>query len=79
MPRVNLKKRQYHITDFTKWLVGKMYENGLRQQDLAEMLGIKQPAMSIKLKEGNYTYSEVLVLINQLGATDEEIVKLMRM
>ena len=44
MPRVTIKKKEYKVSDFSKWIVGKMYEQGLTQADLAKMIGITQPS-----------------------------------
>lgn len=79
MPRVTIKKKEYKVSDFSKWLVGKMYECKLRQEDMAKLIGITQPAFSNRLKKGLFEYSEMLTLFQELNATDEEILKLMKL
>ena len=78
MPKVALKKKDYMVTDLTKWIVGKMYELDLTQSDLAEMIGITQPAFCQRLKKGMFSYLELLTLLKRLKATDEEILKMMK-
>ena len=78
MPRVAIKKKEYMVTDLSKWIVGKMYELDLTQNDLAEMIGITQPAFCQRLKKGMFSYLELLILLKRLSATDDEILKMMK-
>lgn len=78
MPRVLIKKQDYMATDLSKWIVGKMYEKGLRQEDLAKLINISQPAFSARLKSGSFTYRQLLTLLKELNATDGEILKIMK-
>lgn len=78
MPRVAIKKKEYKVSDFSKWIVAKMYENQLNQDDLAKLIGISQPAFSNRLKKGMFDYSEMLTLLKELNATDNEILRLMK-
>lgn len=79
MPRVAIKKKEYMVTDLSKWIVGKMYEMKLRQSDLAEMIGVSQPAFCQRLKKGMFSYEDLLTLLKNLNATDEEILKMMKL
>lgn len=79
MPRVTIKKKEYKVSDFSKWLVGKMYERDLSQTDLANLIGFTQQAFSYRLKKGLFNYSEMLVLLEKLEATDFEILNLMKL
>lgn len=78
MPRVSIKKKEYKVSDFSKWIVGKMYEQKLTQKDMGELIGITQPAFQNRLKKGLFSYSEVLTLFKELGASDTEILNLMK-
>lgn len=78
MARVLIKKKDYMVTDLSKWLVAKMYEKGLRQADLAEIIDISQPAFCQRLKAGAFTYRQLITLLEKLKATDEEILKIMK-
>ena len=79
MPRVAIKKKTYMVSDLIKWRAGKMYELDKTQADLAELLGITQPAFSNRMKKGLFSYEEMLVLLKELNATDKEILELMKM
>lgn len=78
MPRVAIKKKDYMATDLSKWIVGKMYELGLRQADVAKFLGISQPAFCQRLRVGYFDYKQLLVILEKLEATDEEILRFMK-
>lgn len=79
MPRVTIKKKEYKVSDLSKYLVMKMYENQLHQKDLAKMIGISPPAFCGRMKKGLFSYEELITLIAELNATDDEILKLMKM
>lgn len=79
MPRIAAKKKDYMISDLSKWIVAKMYEKHVRQSELAGLIGISQPGFSLKLKNCSFTYGDILSILNRLEATDEEIIKLMKL
>lgn len=81
MPRVAIKKKDYMIADLPGWIVGKMHKKKLRQTDVAKEIGITQPAMSQRLGQDldSFTYGDLLTLFKVLEATDEEILRLMKL
>lgn len=79
MPRVSIKKKEYMVNDLTKWINRRRADLNLRQRDLAELLGISQPALSNRLEKGLFNYMDMIQILNVLNATDEEILKLMKM
>lgn len=79
MPRVNIKRKEYKISDLSKWIVAKMYELNITQNDLADMIGISQPAFSNRLKKGLFSYEDMITLLKELKATDVEILMLMKL
>ena len=79
MPRVTIKKKEYMISDLSQWIVGRMYAMEIRQRDMAELLGITQPAFCNKLKISYFTYGELISILKKLEATDEEILRLMKL
>lgn len=86
MPRIHTKKKEYMIGDLPGWIIGRMYIKGLKQKDLAELLGITPQAFSARLhKDGKgdpkdvFTYGDLLTLFKALDATDEEILRLTKM
>lgn len=79
MPRVAIKKKEYKVTDLSKWIAGKMYELKLSQTDVAKMIGLSQPAFCQRLKKGMFSYEDLLTLFKNLKATDEEMLKMMKL
>ena len=65
-----------------------MHSMGLKQKDIAKALNISQEAFSIRLnpktyeknkRAGPFKYGDLLVLFKFLDATDEEILRLLRL
>lgn len=84
MPRVTINKKAYMLKDLAAWIVGRMYNKGLRQADVAQWIGINQQSLSRRLKrakEGKDAFSagELITLLKKLDATDEEILRLTKM
>lgn len=85
MPRVAINRKKYMIKDFTGWVLQKMKMNGIRQEDVGKILGIAQNSFSERVKkcrkEGKniFTYEEAIVLLKEFEATDEEILRLMKL
>lgn len=78
MPRVYIKRREYKVTDFSRWIAGKMLELKLNQTDMGQLIGISQSAFSNRLEKGLFSYEDMLILFEKLKATDEEILRLMK-
>lgn len=84
MPRVAINKKKYMIVDLSRWIVGKMHEKGLNQTDVGKILGINQQSVSRRLSEckrgkDKFTQGELIVLFKEFEATDEEILRLIKM
>ena len=81
MPRVAINKKKYMIADLSGWIVGKMHTEKKRQPEIAEAIGITQPALSYRLNSSTdtFTYGDLITLFKKLNATDEEILRLMRL
>ena len=79
MPRVAIKKKDYMVSDLSQWIAGKMWAMKIRQREMGELLGITQAAFSQKLKTSYFTYEELLPVLKKLEATDEEILRLMKL
>ena len=91
MPRVALsmeQKKRNKVKDLTAWIDGRMHSMGLKQKDIAKALNISQEAFSIRLNPKTYEknkradpfkYGDLLVLFKFLDATDEEILRLLRL
>lgn len=74
MPRLNdiYTKRN----DLRRYISGKMRSEDIRQQDMAEELGITQGAFSQKLRKGQFDYSDLVRMFSKLHSTNEEIQRL---
>lgn len=86
MPRVAIKKKDYKIRDLKAWIYGQMHTQGLKQEDIAQKLGITQQALSNRLKPGGrsresdpFSYGDLLTLFELFGATDEDKLNLMKL
>lgn len=78
MPRITSRRKFYKVDDLGAWIKGKMRQKGMTQEQMADALGITQPAFSYKLKSGQITYADLLTILQRLETTDEEIVHLMK-
>lgn len=78
MPRVSIKKKDYKVTDFKRWLIGEMGVRGIRQKDIGEWLGISQPAVCNKMKKGEFSLKELITIFEKFGTSEEQIGKLLK-
>lgn len=78
MPRVNLNKKKYLMRDFCEWIRGKMLHK-YTESDVAKVLGISQQGFSKKLKNCTFNFDDIVTLLDFFQATDEEIVRLIRL
>lgn len=78
MPRVSIKKKEYKARDFCKWLYGELKERKIRQREVAEWLGITQPAVSQKIDKCDFNFMELLIIFEKLGTDQEQIGKLLK-
>ena len=84
MPRVAINKKIYMLRDLANSTVGRMYVKGLRQEDVAQWIGINQQSLSRRLKQAKegkdaFSVGELITLLKNLDATDEEILRLTKM
>ena len=79
MPRVAIKKKDYMISDLSQWIVGRMFTRNVKQKDIAEVIGITQSAFCQRLKSGFFTYADLISILKYLDATDEDILRLMKL
>ena len=75
------QKRIYKVRDLAGWINGRMHVLGLKQEEVARELGIKQAALSMRLNPETYKknkradpfkYGDLLILFKILKATEEE-------
>ena len=78
MPRVLIKKYDYAVTDFCKWLKGEMRKNGIRQTDMASVLGTTQQAFSYKIRGGACNVKDMVIIFTKLQTEPEKIGELLK-
>lgn len=79
MPRVALKKKDYKVNDLSVYIASKMFQKKLRQEDIANVLGISQSAFSKRMQSGSFRYEDMLIIFHKIGASDEDILKIMKL
>lgn len=84
MPRVAINKKKYMLRDLYGWIKGRMDLFDMNQTDLGKLLGISQQAMSTRLlglKAGEDTlkHNDLAIIFKRFEATDEEILKFMKL
>lgn len=77
MPRIIQNRKIYMKRDLTNYIVCAMRGNKT-QQYMASKLGISQPSFSRKLKNAAFDFEELVTIFSELGASGEEIIKLMK-
>lgn len=79
MPRVHILHKNYMLQDLSDWITGKMRIMKKSQAYMGKMLGISQVAFGKRLKGAKFEYAELLEILKELQATDEEILKFMKL
>lgn len=84
MPRIPLNRKKYILQDFYEWVEGRRAAKNLNQTDIGQMIGVNQQSVSRKMlicKKGKpgFTQGELLILFKELEATDEDILRLMKL
>lgn len=77
MPRLSNQKAKYKPKDFVKWLAGEMYDQKIKQQDIAIWLGTSQQMVSHKMAKASFTFVDMLTIFEKLGTEKEIQIKLM--
>ena len=79
MPRLSINKKKYLLTDFREWVVGRMRTLRKTQVEMGHTINLSQTAFSKRLEESNFTYGQMVVILKELQATDEEILRFMKL
>ncbi len=72
MPRVVLG---FEIGD---WVAKKIRASGFKRYQVAEQMGITPSNLSHKIKRNSFSYKDMVKIFSIVGATDTEIVMVMR-
>lgn len=79
MPRVQLYKQKYMEEDLSNWIIGRMRIMKKSQAYMGKLIGISQVAFGKRVRKANFEYLQLIVILKELQATDEEILKFMRL
>lgn len=79
MPRVRFYKKNYMAKDLKEFIIGRMSTLGLTQEQMGKEINISQSSFSQRLNKSLFSYGDLLTLFKKLNATDEEILRLMKL
>lgn len=79
MPRVAINRQKYLLTDLRAWIYDRMRESKKSQSYMGKLLGIEQQAFYRRLKKTNFTAAQLHIIFKELEATDDEILRLMKL
>lgn len=78
MPRVLIKAKEYKVSDFSMWLEKQRRNHNMKNCEMAAVIDCSPQNYSHKMKEGYWTYEDVLTFIHFFKSDDKEILKLMK-
>ena len=78
MPRVYITKQQQMNNRLVALIYGTMKVLHKTQTQMANVLGISQQAFAKKLKNKQFTYSDLVTIFEELELSDEEIIGVMK-
>ena len=78
MPKVYLTRHQQFNNKLVSLIYGTMKVKHISQKKMAEKLDISQQAFGKKLKNGQFTYWDLVRIFEALEFEDEQILSLMR-
>ena len=76
MPRVHITKTDRQKDRIVAYVISELKVRGLRQQDLANYMGISQQALSNKLRRKSFSFENYVQIVNFFGADDYELRRL---
>lgn len=79
MPRSPIKKKEYMMSDLSKWIHGEMKARKMRQVDMGRLLGISQQAFGKKLNEKKFCHKDLIIIFSYFDASKDEIYRYMKM
>lgn len=71
MPRVKALAKNYIEPKLSETLGSLLFNSKITQSEIAEELGISQPAVSKKLHTGNLTAKEMIIILHMANADGE--------
>lgn len=79
MPKTFVSDTDRAIDKFKKWYKTSKATHDINDEQIAKKIGISQPAISQKMNGGTISLRDALIIFREMNASDEEILKLMRM
>ena len=79
MPRVRELKPQYMEKDLVTFIRSKLADNKISVSKAATEIGITRQSLEYKLSNKCLKHIDIIYLLNMVDATDEEILKLMKL
>lgn len=79
MPKTYLNDADRAIEKYRRWYKTAKATHDINDEQIAKKIGISQPAISQKMNGGTISLRDALIIFREMNATDEEILKLMRM
>ena len=84
MPKVCANEFERKIYAFRRWFKGKRSMENIRLVDLARKMGVSHTAVSRKInpkgdRQTDITYEDLLLFFREVNASDEEILRYMKM
>lgn len=76
MPRVHITKTDRQRDRIVAYVISELKVRGLRQQDLANYMGISQQALSNKLRRKSFHFEDYVQIVNYFNADDYELRRL---
>lgn len=76
MPKVHITKIDRQKDRIVAYVISELQVRGLRQQDLANYMGISQQALSNKLRRKSFSFENYVQIVNFFGADDYELRRL---
>lgn len=80
MPKVKpLSPIEQKKLELKKYVKGKMAAEDIYQKDVGAALGVTQQAAGAKINSSSFSVVDLWKLFKMIGATDEEIIKIMKL
>lgn len=78
MPRIQALKKDYMVRDFAHFVKDHIRDEGMKQEDLADILGISQQKLSYKICHNTFSYAEFLAIVEVFKPNDNELMRLVK-
>ena len=79
MPKCYITKQDKLNSKLVAYIYGTMKVKKVPQRQMADRLGISQPAFAKKLKNCQFTFADLATIFETLDTQDEELLSVMRL